>query len=905
MKNILYSLYYHVLGSPQFLLGTLVVYLGVKIYLLSILLPQGFRKATIKTSWIFLIGIFIGCMAGDISWIIKLVRYLFLPLLPYSMLVFFVRVAWAFLIVQYQSLALFLESLLKPRYTLSFTKKIIVTCSSSLFLYFMYLAFFENLLTDELSRTIAFESNEAGILPLEVTIMKNNALYVFLFLVAPTLCAIGIQLRKKNIPKILHYQITTLLKYMVAPFLITEFVLATHFYIKTFQVHTHALASISALVITYTLYYCIQRVMGLRFLNVSNHVESTKRLNFADDFKYVLENLSKAVKKEELIHIIQTFFKNAFHIPIQKIIITLNYIETNKEVALAQHEIVIQKLLHDEHIQDSLIKSKIIIADELHFNHFYHPDPMQTTILEFLTTLDADIFLPIYQKQNMVGHIIIKSNARKELYNKTERDEMIVLASYLGTGVKLLQNRNSEILLAQEKELYEEIHTKEQEIKQYKESIRSFLRNTQKEIGIIFYKNRRFTFGNHAAKELIKININMLEGHPITRALHDIVKQVQEYKQPKTTFVKISGEKELILNGIVSLESNGVIITVHYPEISDIVQKQADLLKNPSHWDYSLYLETTKSGHLINQLIPGNGETLLNFKIELLKIALSKKASLLDVPEEDLIPLVELIHHISVREELKIIELTQPTDHTFALQLFGLNPLLDPHQRQTPLLQQLDKVGTLFIKNIHYLEYETQTQLAEFLKTGSFHLLKSDQKIISNVRFICSSQENLSALVAENRFSESLFHELKQTSLSMPSLRTLPENELYDLADGITQQTVSNNELKNLLELTDKEKSGIALSRPLSLQELKERIQHILAHKSKANTIFQETQYAPVYKTSDPDLLHAAKLGKQALKDTKIMTMLWNTFKNQNKIATFLRVNRSSVNRRCKQYNLT
>ena len=52
------------------------------------------------------------------------------------------------------------------------------------------------------------------------------------------------------------------------------------------------------------------------------------------------------------------------------------------------------------------------------------------------------------------------------------------------------------------------------------------------------------------------------------------------------------------------------------------------------------------------------------------------------------------------------------------------------------------------------------------------------------------------------------------------------------------------------------------------------------------------------------NLIQASRLGKHALRDHKIMVMLWNKFKNQNKIAAFLGVNRSSVNRRCKEYNL-
>ena len=53
-----------------------------------------------------------------------------------------------------------------------------------------------------------------------------------------------------------------------------------------------------------------------------------------------------------------------------------------------------------------------------------------------------------------------------------------------------------------------------------------------------------------------------------------------------------------------------------------------------------------------------------------------------------------------------------------------------------------------------------------------------------------------------------------------------------------------------------------------------------------------------------PELIQAARLGKHALRDQRIMVMLWDKFKNQNKIASFLGVNRSSVNRRCKEFNL-
>ena len=47
--------------------------------------------------------------------------------------------------------------------------------------------------------------------------------------------------------------------------------------------------------------------------------------------------------------------------------------------------------------------------------------------------------------------------------------------------------------------------------------------------------------------------------------------------------------------------------------------------------------KTTQTGQLVNQFIPGSGEKVLNFKINLLSTALKKKATLIGMPEDDLL----------------------------------------------------------------------------------------------------------------------------------------------------------------------------------------------------------------------------------------------------------------------------
>ncbi|MCK5632958.1 sigma 54-interacting transcriptional regulator, partial [bacterium] len=524
------------------------------------------------------------------------------------------------------------------------------------------------------------------------------------------------------------------------------------------------------------------------------------------------------------------------------------------------------------------------------------------------------LFLPVYDKESLVGYIIIERFARArelgknaEFYSNIDRDQMVVFATYLGNIIHLLRNRNLNALIAQEKELQEELYDKHQKINQYKESIRSFLRtNKQRKIGIIFYKNRRFTFGNQTAQDLVQVNINTHEGHPISRALKKAAQQALEYKSQQTCFVQDSNGNKLVVSAIPNIEQNNVIITIYYPEISDILKKRIELLSDPTKWDYLLYLETTKSGKLIDQLIPGSGETLLNFKINLLKISLSKKAILIDMPNEDLMPTVELLHHISLRERLYVLSIQKKSKNfDLAIKLFGINPIFGLQKPDAdPLLQTLDGIGTLFIENIHLLNIEEQEYLAEFLKYGMYKTFKSDKKTASNVRIICSTNKNLPEMVRDGTFNKELFDELNKTQLVMPSLVTLSEDELKNLAVGFSQQALKKEAFKNLLELTDTEKRKIALTRPASLQELKTRVQQLLSKKSKNNELYEETQFDPAFSISDPNLIEATRLGKHALKDPKIMTMLWNKFKNQNKIATLLGVNRSSVNRRCKEYKL-
>lgn len=858
---------------------------------------RGWRLPKISKPLIFLLGVLLSALLTDVAWVVKLFRLLIMPEMDYRYVLFIIRIAWVSNIIQYQLLGLFIESLGEQAYKVRLHQKILLSISSVLVSYFLYVAIFHFDVTTVAGR--AFE--------LKVMYCTSIPLIILL----PSLYLTFVGMRSSNFPKILQRQLVILIKYLIIPYALSEFIQGVFLSQLDFS---FAVTNLSTTLLFCALFYSTRKVIGLRFLNFQSHVQADKVYNFIDDFKVVLERFSRATNIKELGHISQLFFKEAFGILPSRITLYFRSL-TMHNTDIVQIPTAVESVVEmfnsvcteNQDVAQFIQEHKILIYDEIAFSNFYDEDTHRSDLLLFLDKLNADIFLPIYQGTTLMAYIIIERNARYDnFYSKLERDEMVVFASYLGNIINLLQNRNINGLLKREKEMSEELYRKHQEINQYKESIRSFLRdNKQRKIGIIFYKNRKFIFGNKAAKELISINLNQEEGHPLTKAFKSIVRQVEDYKASQDCFIKDHNGHTMVVSGLPNLEHNNIILTIYYPEVADIIKKQIELLKNPSEWDYLLYLETTKSGQLINQLIPGTGEHLLNFKIELLKTALSKKALLLEMPEDDLVPMVEIIHHISLRETLHMCKLKSViTSNDMAIKLFGINPLFGD-QKVQPLLEKLHNVGTLFIENIHFLDLQTQNYLAEFIKYDSFYIFKSDQKVYSNVRIICSTNQNLQTLVQEGKFSKELFNELKSTTLAMPSLSSLPTQELETLVDGFTEQAVQQKELTNLLELSTKDKHKLLYDRPISLHEFKIKIQNMLVHKSKKNNIYKETEFDPAYNVSDPELMEAARLGKKALRDPKIMALLWNKFKNQNQIATFLGVNRSSVNRRCKDFNLT
>lgn len=888
---------YDLLGNNTIVLIVQSIALITQIIIGSYLLKNVSRHHHYSNLMLLVLCINTSLAIENISWILQILQDIHIINIDYKIFRSIMAFAWMACLLRYQTFGLLMENVVSRSFTYKLHQKFITLINLSLVSYICYLAITEFYNVDK-----PFFSHPG---------MAYIPGFLLLTLI-PSFIIIILEIRKKEIPKILQIQLHIMLFSVILPHFFFDMIQILAFIYKIKATATANFNTVATIFLLYGLYYCARKILRFRFLNLSDHVTEIPRIDLQPTLKESIEQLSTASSFSEIKYITQNFFKDQFGISfLHSYVHFRNDAHPCTDIKTGCKEIhaTIENFIADPDTQaiDICKRYKLFIADEIEFESFYQLRPEADFLHELLESIHTELFIPLFDKQTIIAYICItKNDTNMRVYDEKSQDKIIIFANYLARSISILHNKDVSNLVMENKKLNEEIYSKHQEINQYKESLKQLFKNKpEQHVGILFYKNEHFITANETAQELIKINLNQQKNHPFTLQIKEISQHVDQYRIAKKRYINDLYGQKLVVSAVPHLHQNaGVIITLYYPDTSDIIKNQIDHLHDPSTWDYTLYLETTKSGKLINQLIPGNGQTLLNFKVKILQAALTRKAIVLQLPEEDLMQLAEIIHTISLRENLHILDLQGPSyNQDLAIKLFGINPLLQSSIEES-ILKKLDGKGTLFIKNIEYLDKESQDKLAHFIKYGLYTLVKGEQTFHADVRIICSINQNLNILAEEGRITQNLAAELQTTELSAPSLLTLDSQELTELIDGFTKQIVSTKDLTQFLQLTEKEKVSLLDRRPASLYEFKTKVHSLVLQKSKANNISYDMHFDPALEINEPELIKAAQLGKDCLKDSKIMAMLWNKFKNQNKIAAFVGVNRSSINRRCKEYNL-
>ncbi len=112
--------------------------------------------------------------------------------------------------------------------------------------------------------------------------------------------------------------------------------------------------------------------------------------------------------------------------------------------------------------------------------------------------------------------------------------------------------------------------------------------------------------------------------------------------------------------------------------------------------------------------------------------------------------------------------------------------------------------GTLFLDEAGDMPQATQVKLLRVLQEGSFERVGGNETVRVNVRVIAATNQNLAALIEQNRFRRDLFYRLKGVTIHLPPLRErtedIPELAHYFLFRlnrqlGTSVQTISPESL--------------------------------------------------------------------------------------------------------------
>ena len=724
---------------------------------------------------------------------------------------------------------------------------------------------------------------------------------------------------KREQIKLLRHHNLTLGLYFMLPYYIAKIFESS---LMSFFVNVHA-ATITSILLTGMIVYCFRRLAGLRFLNMKSHINATiaRKISFLDEFKEVLHMFSSMMRLEEAIDVTRSFFKRAFNVPTDKLSVFLRDLNTYRPRQIGDPVELARKLYIEtvlgpgsEHadVISFIEKHHIIIRDEVEFSHYYQVVGQEkrelAAVIEFLGHINADVFLPVYCDERIVAYIVITHGVRpSDFYTDVERDEMLIYCSHLGSVLSLLSTIDMETYLARERQLQQSLDGEMRARLLLYKSVNVCARASKtSDVGVIVYKNRRFAYCNQAASDVLKVDLNEHKTLPIVRQIQEMCHETALYHTPKQALIANVQGETIAVHTTNNIERSNVIATVRYPGVVDYIKNGLSILQDPAYWDTLLALYTTEEGTFVNNLLPTDTATLLNCKVNLLRTALAHSTFLIELAEDDDVRsfahVIHKIHQRSVIEE--VIVRSGDDEARVGLKLFGINPVFQIPQEPC-LFESLSGRGTILIQNVHQLSLQLQRRLYEYIISGRYTPLKSEQQLESDVLLLVATSYNVQDLVQRGLFLKELYAELRNRIIWMPSLTSLPADEFFALLEGIRKQLVHSKAYQNLLTLTESESRRLMGSGCVSLHELKQKVQGVLQRKTRKRPLEEHAVIDQTYTISDLDLAEAARLGKNVLKDPKLFAMVLGKFGyNQSLAAQFLGVNRSTINRRCVQYGL-
>jgi two-component system, NtrC family, response regulator len=209
--------------------------------------------------------------------------------------------------------------------------------------------------------------------------------------------------------------------------------------------------------------------------------------------------------------------------------------------------------------------------------------------------------------------------------------------------------------------------------------------------------------------------------------------------------------------------------------------------------------------------------------------------------------LAHAIHALSARKAARFVAINCAAipEQLLESELFGHEKgAFTGAVKQTLGKVEMAEGGTLFLDEIGDMPAPLQAKLLRFLQDRVIERLGGRKPIAVNVRVVCATNQDLQALIAEQRFRQDLYYRISAVTVNVPPLRQRGSGVIV-LAQAILQRLAAESATK-LRGLSDDALAALqSYAWPCNVRELE--------NKLRAAVIMAEGQ-----------LIHAGDLGLEA-----------------------------------------
>jgi two-component system response regulator AtoC len=265
----------------------------------------------------------------------------------------------------------------------------------------------------------------------------------------------------------------------------------------------------------------------------------------------------------------------------------------------------------------------------------------------------------------------------------------------------------------------------------------------------------------------------------------------------------------------------------------------------------------------------------------------------------------KLVHAFSARAAKPFVEV-----HCGALpetilesELFGYEPgAFTDARKQKPGLFEMAQGGSIFLDEIGELSQAVQTKLLKVLEQKSSRRLGGVKEIPLNARVITATHRDLDKEVSEGRFRADLFYRLNVIPLTIPPLRSRPE-DIVQLSNFFLQESCQAFNKKVSLFSEDMLKALMGYSWPGNVRELKHVIERMVVMSKGGVLTFKDLPK----EVREAKKATAPAKGVQTKSDAEkenIIKALAQTNDNRSNAAKLLGITRKTLFNKIKKYGL-